>query len=177
VALACFLLYVYLLALWEEENRKRDALHDKEDMTNALAPQTTPGRTGIMSKYQSTFKSTAKNIAKARADVRKHAAQLFSGQELADIESAVGEALSNSAEHGAGSDGEIELRCYVERREFVIEVKDSGPGFESWSATDATRPLASAERGYGIFIMRELMDSISYSENGSRLRLMKRLPQ
>jgi anti-sigma regulatory factor (Ser/Thr protein kinase) len=129
-----------------------------------------------MSEYRARFQSTSKNIAKARGDVRKYAAQWFFGQVLDDIESAVGEALANSAEHGAGSVGEINVRCSVDQRDLVIEVKDTGPGFARWSALDTVRPMASAERGYGIFIMRELMDHISYSENGTRVRLSKRLP-
>jgi anti-sigma regulatory factor (Ser/Thr protein kinase) len=129
-----------------------------------------------MSEYRAKFKSTSKNIAKARDDVRKYAAEWFSGQLLADIESAVGEALANSAEHGAGTAGEIDIRCHVDRRDLVIEVKDTGLGFDRWSEMESVRPMASAERGYGIFIMRELMDNISYSENGTRVRLTKRLP-
>lgn len=105
------------------------------------------------------------------------ARQWFSGEELDDIEYAVGEALSNSAEHGHKSGTSIDILCRCDGRELIIEVKDSGAGFARWNASDYVQPMSNAARGYGTFIMRELMDEMEYSEHGTRLRLAKRLPQ
>ncbi len=55
-------------------------------------------------------------------------------------------------------------------------MKDSGAGFARWNASDYVRPMSNSARGYGTFIMRELMDEMEYSEHGTHLRQCKRLP-
>ena len=57
----------------------------------------------------------------------------------------------------------------------VIEVKDHGTGFDCVTAMKNAAPDASGHRGFGIFLMRELMDEIAYSDCGSRIQLVKRL--
>jgi anti-sigma regulatory factor (Ser/Thr protein kinase) len=130
-----------------------------------------------MAEYRAQFGSASENVARARRAVIDFARYWFSGEDLADIESAVGEALANSAEHGSKSGTRVDVRCHFEDDAFIIDVKDSGSGFERWNAVDYGRPLLDAARGYGIFIMRQLMDEIKYSDHGTRLRLMKRLPK
>jgi anti-sigma regulatory factor (Ser/Thr protein kinase) len=102
------------------------------------------------------------------------AREWFGGNDLSDIESAVGEALANCAEHGHVNGTSIDVRCRYDGLELTIEIKDAGKGFDRWDASDFFKPLSAAPRGYGTFIMRRLMDEIEYSENGTRVRLVKR---
>lgn len=98
----------------------------------------------------------------------------FRGAELCDIESAVGEALANCAEHGHVNGTLIDVRCRFAGGALTIEISDAGKGFDRWNATDFLKPLATASRGYGTYIMRRLMDEIEYSDRGRRVRLVKR---
>jgi anti-sigma regulatory factor (Ser/Thr protein kinase) len=113
-------------------------------------------------------------VGKARRAVTAFARQWFSGVALSDIESAVGEALANCAEHGYVNETCIDVRCSFDGRALTIEIKDAGQGFDRWDATDFVRPLSSAPRGYGTYIMRRLMDEIEYTDRGTRVRLVKR---
>lgn len=128
-----------------------------------------------MSEYRAQFGSAFANVAAARRAVVEFAAHWFGDEDLGDIESAVGEALANSAEHGGKSGGDVAVHCHFEGDRFLIDVKDTGDGFDRWNAADYMKPLDNAARGYGIYIMRELMDEIEYSEHGTRLRLVKYL--
>ena len=95
----------------------------------------------------------------------------FSESEVADIRLAAGEALSNAVEHG-GRGGRFSLACTFNGRELAIEIRDAGLGFA------APREMASVEpdhrgRGFGIFLMRRLMDDVSFSRNGTVVRLIR----
>ena len=53
-------------------------------------------------------------------------------EELADMKTAVSEAVTNSIIHGyEEQDGTIEMRCRIEEREVYIEVIDFGVGIEN----------------------------------------------
>lgn len=129
-----------------------------------------------MLEYRARFPNThgaAVNARHALLDFARLAG--FVGIALDDIESAVGEALANAAEHGHREASAFSVHAKVEARTLIVEVRDSGPGFRSWKAVDFLRPMSDAPRGFGIFIMRALMDTVEYSEGGSCVRLTKKL--
>jgi anti-sigma regulatory factor (Ser/Thr protein kinase) len=113
-------------------------------------------------------------VGKARRAVTAFAREWFSGDDLSDIESAVGEALANCAEHGYVNGTNIDVRARFDGRELTVEISDAGKGFERWNALEFVKPRCSAPRGYGTFIMRRLMDEIEYTDRGTRVRLLKR---
>jgi anti-sigma regulatory factor (Ser/Thr protein kinase) len=127
-----------------------------------------------MTEYHLRLPSTAESVGRARRSIVHFASQWFSGEDLSDIECAVGEALANSVEH-SGSGTWIDVVCAYNEGRFTIEVRDRGSGFASWKAMPHRPPPPTAMRGYGIFIMRALMDEIEYGDRGRRLRLMKKL--
>ena len=101
----------------------------------------------------------------------------FCGELLADVESAAGEALANAAEHGEGaSTVDVDVCATFDGSRLVIEVDDHGIGFDC--ATELTRadPDVAGDRGFGIFLMRRLMDEVAYSDRGARVQLVKRAP-
>ncbi len=57
----------------------------------------------------------------------------------------------------------------------VIEVQDDGAGFAS-SSPRRRSPAHDAPRGFGIYLMRHLMDEVDFAESGTCVRLTKRLP-
>ncbi len=86
---------------------------------------------------------------------------------------AAGEALSNAAEHGLQRDGgSFTVRCNCHGDELVIEVRDSGRGFQQ--TAPGGRPDAIPSRGFGMTIMRAFMNEIAYSQNGTVVRLTRR---
>ncbi|MFN2461390.1 MAG: ATP-binding protein [Candidatus Velthaea sp.] len=128
-----------------------------------------------MAVYRALFRGSS-SVRAARGAVVDFARTCgLSGLGLSDVESAVGEALANAAEHGGGASCEFEVTARCDRDTLVVEVADKGPGFEHWNATDFLRPLDSAPRGFGIFIMRAVMDRVEYSEGGRHLRLVKQI--
>ncbi len=127
-----------------------------------------------MAEYRAQFPSAYESVGKARRAVVAFPRQWFSGDDLSDIESAVGEALANCAEHGYVNGTNIDVRCRFDGREFTVEIKDAGKGFDRWNASDYVKPLSTAPRGFGTFIMRQLMDEMEYTDHGTQVRLVKR---
>lgn len=122
---------------------------------------------------------TYDSIRPARRAISGFAADCgFCGTALSDIESATGEALANAAEHGdRNASTGIDITASFDGVRLVIEIADHGAGFDARAALERPQrpPAERSTRGFGIFLMRSLMDSVSYSDNGSRIQLVKRL--
>ena len=99
----------------------------------------------------------------------------FADQMLSDVETAIGEALANAVEHGHRAGSDIQVRIFVERAMVVIEVRDDGTGFISQDVPAAS-PGYDVPRGFGIYLMRHLMDQVEFTMSGTCVRLAKRLP-
>ncbi len=130
----------------------------------------------MAANYVATYTSDPKNVALARNAVASFARLCgFSDEDSSDIRLAAGEALSNAAEHGRSvRGGAFTIRCWFEERTLFIEIQDSGSGFLEAQGLEAPDHRG---RGFGISIMRRLMSSISFSHNGTRVRLTKRLAE
>ena len=117
-------------------------------------------------------------VAAARRSVESFAQTCgFSADEAQDIGLAVGEALANAVEHGHRQGTFFSVRCTLSEDELLIEVEDDGPGFDPADVGGERRD--DVTRGFGMTIMRSLVDGVSYSRNGRRVRLKKsiRLPE
>ena len=93
------------------------------------------------------------------------------------IELAVGEALANSINHArADGDDAIGLTMTVKDGMLTITVEDNGIGF---SPKEIPPPNFDEHpsHGYGVFIINEVMDSVSYNsrEGINTLTMKKRL--
>ena len=86
---------------------------------------------------------------------------------------AIQEAVSNVLRHGFGAGGapDLELRLAWNGELFRIELRDSAPAFDPtqvW-ATPCTEDATSIpEGGYGILIMREVLDELRYRREGDQ---------
>ncbi len=122
--------------------------------------------------YRATFTSDPRNAALARRSIASFASVCgFSEAEVADIRLAAGEALGNAVEHGKSlrSSG-FSIRCTFDGEQLIVEVHDNGNGFTLFS-DEIVPPSIERERGLGIYLMRRLMDDVSYSHNGTLVRL------
>jgi serine/threonine-protein kinase RsbW len=91
---------------------------------------------------------------------------------------AVDEACTNIIEHGYGPDCyqcTIEVLCQYDDSAMTITIVDDSPSFDPLIHTDPdpNTPLNQrGEGGWGIFFIKKLMDSVTYSYEGSRNRLV-----
>jgi anti-sigma regulatory factor (Ser/Thr protein kinase) len=124
--------------------------------------------------YTASFAAEPQHVRPARAAVRAYARICgFSGSELTDIELAAGEAISNAVEYAGGSDRSFSVRCECSKGELRIEVSNSGNRFRVPARALEVLPN-ERNRGFGIFIMRRLMDGVTFARDGTRVRMRKR---
>jgi len=125
--------------------------------------------------YRATFSSHLRNVARARCAISNFARLCgFSHEALYDIQLAAGEALSNAVEHGRGSRSSgFSVCCSFSDGELTIEIRDSGGGFALDGIFDDV-PIEERTRGFGIFLMRRLMDGVDFERNGTCVRLIRR---
>jgi serine/threonine-protein kinase RsbW len=95
-----------------------------------------------------------------------------------DIEMAVLEALANAVIHGNGdSSGKsvyVTCRCYMDG-EVAITVRDEGKGFDSSTVPDPTfLENLLFTHGRGIYLMKTLMDEVSFEEGGAVVMMRKK---
>ena len=85
-------------------------------------------------------------------------------EEMADIKTAVSEAVTNCIIHGyEGREGIIKINCKIAGRKLIVEITDTGKGIENVEI--AKEPLyttkAELERsGMGFTIMESFMDEL-----------------
>jgi serine/threonine-protein kinase RsbW len=95
-----------------------------------------------------------------------------------DIESAIHEALSNAVVHGNHEDPKkqvyVTCRCSLDG-EVLIAVQDEGEGFNGEAPDPRSPERRLLTHGRGLHIMKALMDEVSFEENGTVVRLRKKV--
>ena len=130
------------------------------------------------------FESRSVNEGLARVAVAAFLTQLNPTlEEVADVKTAVSEAVTNAIIHGyEGSIAKIWIRCRYENQLFYIEVEDLGKGIED--IEKAMEPLFTTKpelerSGMGFSFMEAFMDNL-YVESipkraGTLVRMEKRI--
>ncbi|MGD0968266.1 MAG: ATP-binding protein [Candidatus Aquilonibacter sp.] len=125
--------------------------------------------------FRAAFSGERRNVPLARNAIAGFARICgFTLEEIADIRIASGEALSNAVEHGSNrrSSG-FSVRCSFDEDELTIEIRDNGDGFLATSTITSSESPEEPERGFGILLMRRLMDRVSFEKNGTCVRLTR----
>ena len=111
------------------------------------------------------FASKSNNEAFARITVAAFASQLDPTiEELADIKTAVSEAVTNCIIHGyEEKEGMVKVECKILDRTITIEISDTGKGIEDIET--AKEPLYTSKpdlerSGMGFTIMESFMDEM-----------------
>ena len=134
-----------------------------------------------MRHYAARFASGRQSVRAARHAVKTFATACgLSEAAIDDVVVAAGEAVANAIEHGR-SLGLFSVECRFVDGTLTVEVTDEGRGFASWDKVQEARrgfivgaaPGATPLRGFGIKIMYELMDEVTYHDGGRRVRLVK----
>ena len=129
------------------------------------------------------FLSKSTNEAFARITVAAFAAQLDpTVEELADIKTAVSEAVTNSIIHGyEEKKGIVKVRCQIINNELIIEISDNGQGIENVEL--AKQPLYTTKpnlerSGMGFTIMESFMDEVEIESivgMGTKVTMKKKI--
>lgn len=131
------------------------------------------------------FMSKSNNESFARISVAAFVAQLDPTiEELADIKTAVSEAVTNSIIHGyEDKEGVVKVNCKIINRTVIIEIQDQGKGIENIEM--AKRPLYTSKpnlerSGMGFTIMENFMDEMiveSVIGLGTKVTMKKNIKQ
>lgn len=124
------------------------------------------------------FDGISENEGLARVIVASFATSLDPTlEEIADIKTAVSEAVTNCIVHGyADSEGMIEMKLQIKGRELYIEISDEGCGIED--VLKAKEPLYTTkpdeERcGMGFVFMEIFMDEVFVESEVNRGTVVK----
>ena len=131
-----------------------------------------------------TFPSLAENESFARVAIAAFAVQLSPTlSEIADLKTAVSEAVTNAIVHGyEGTRGDILLRASNdERGEITVEIEDHGKGIADIAL--AMEPFYTTQpeqerSGMGFSVMQTFMDGlevVSHPGEGTLVRMRKRI--
>lgn len=131
------------------------------------------------------FISKGANEAFARVTIAAFAAQLDPTiEELADIKTAVSEAVTNSIIHAyEKKQGIIKVKAMLKNNEIIIEISDTGKGIENIDM--AKEPLYTTKpnlerSGMGFTIMESFMDSMQIESIvglGTKITMTKKIKQ
>ena len=124
----------------------------------------------MITKYDNEMKleflSKSCNEAFARIAVAAFASQLDPTiEEIADIKTAVSEAVTNCIIHGyENTQGMIKVHCMLSKNDLIIEISDTGVGIEDINL--AKEPLYTSKpnlerSGMGFTIMQSFMDELN----------------
>ena len=95
-----------------------------------------------------------------------------------DIRLSLEEALINAIRHGnkMDKDKSVFLKVDVDNDRLEIEVKDEGSGFDYENIPSPTQgENLQKVSGRGIFLMKNFMDKVEFSDGGSRVKMIKHL--
>jgi len=143
----------------------------------------------MLTKYDNEIKleflSKSCNEAFARIAVAAFASQLDPTiEEIADIKTAVSEAVTNCIIHGyENKEGIVKLHCMIKENNLIIEVSDNGIGIEDINI--AKTPLYTSKpnlerSGMGFTIMQSFMDELnieSVLNLGTKITMKKTIKQ
>jgi serine/threonine-protein kinase RsbW len=94
-----------------------------------------------------------------------------------NIPLACDEAITNAIVHGNGSDPDkrVGIQIYVSPNRFRMRVRDEGNGFRLEDVSNPTQGDALLRAsGRGVYLMKNIMDSVEFKEGGRVVELEKR---
>jgi serine/threonine-protein kinase RsbW len=100
----------------------------------------------------------------------------FAGPRLSlNFRVGITEALANAVLYGnEGDPGKhVRVEVSIDRSRVALRVEDEGSGFDPGSVPDPTLPEnLDRSGGRGLFLIRELMDEVEFSDRGNSVRLV-----
>jgi len=135
-----------------------------------------------MDDFKLKIDSRLENLAVIADFIATTMAQLGIEESIFEIQTAVDEACTNIMKYAyEEGKGIINISCELRDNDFVITIRDKGKPFDPTSIALPDLEADWSERkigGLGIYMMRKLMDEVSYSfdaEKGNTLIMRKRV--
>lgn len=129
------------------------------------------------------FDGRSANEGFARVAVASFMTQLNpTVEEVADVKTAVSEAVTNAIIHGYENEvHKVSIRCRIDENVFTVEVSDKGKGIED--IEEAMRPMYTTKpeqdrSGMGFAFMEAFMDELeveSIPGKGTRVHMWKKM--
>ena len=126
------------------------------------------------------FRADLGQLGDIRDFVSESAASLGASPDTLDeLRIAVDEAVTNVVIHGYSGAGDVDIDVSGRGRDLVIRLRDQAPPFDPVrSAPDSLAPVEERVKpgGFGLYLIRENVDEVSYQRVGSdnELTLIKR---
>ena len=158
-----------------------DGAEQSDDLT-LLAIQYTPQEKPLVYRESLTLNNKVSEISKLNAFVQSATAALNMEKGLANrIKLAVEEAVTNIIDYAYpnGIEGSIDITIEADENRIRFIITDSGAEFDPTGVSKADTTLSVDDRpigGLGVFLVRNLMDSINYERTDGKnvLRMEKR---
>jgi serine/threonine-protein kinase RsbW len=103
-----------------------------------------------------------------------------SQDEMFKVKLALEEALTNAMRHGNHLDlkRSVAVHITIAPRAITIDIHDQGEGFDYHRLPDPTvEPHVNRPCGRGVYLIRQLMDTTEYYDNGCGIRMKKSFPE
>jgi serine phosphatase RsbU (regulator of sigma subunit)/anti-sigma regulatory factor (Ser/Thr protein kinase) len=149
---------------------------DLRDDLALLVLQVVPDSTLEEPEREIVLPNESARLGEIRRFVRGFLAEIRAPVEISqDILLAVGEAAANAARHGRREAGRSEVRIGVklEGTEVVVTIADDGGGFDMNEVKSRERDRFAAG-GRGLFLMQELMDSVTFETSAQGTKVVIR---
>jgi serine/threonine-protein kinase RsbW len=104
-----------------------------------------------------------------------------SSRTKSELSTALSEALANAIIHGNKINPEkvVDLNIHIYKNKMILQIKDSGAGFDSKNLPDPLAPENIKKRsGRGVYLMSMLVDNVKFvrHKDGMEVILTKRIP-
>jgi serine/threonine-protein kinase RsbW len=129
--------------------------------------------------YQLSVPSNPKNIHRVEEFLLGLNKELHIEEEkLHTLMVVVTEAVNNGITHGNHRDESklVTVSCSVMDGVLTIKVRDEGKGFDPGTLPDPLHPdNLMRDSGRGVFLMRQMMDSVSYNKTGTEVTMKMKI--
>jgi len=101
-----------------------------------------------------------------------------SPEEIFDIRLALEEAITNAIKHGNRLDPELDVEVSItcDGEDLVMAVRNQGKGFDVKDVPDPTMPQTRMRSsGRGIFLIKKVMDEVTFHDGGREIKMVKKL--
>jgi serine/threonine-protein kinase RsbW len=129
--------------------------------------------------FRMAIASEPKNIRRVETFLQKvkHAERL-NNEKYHALLVVVTEAVNNSINHGNKRNParKVYIVCTAQKGKLTVRVRDEGEGFDPNSLPDPLHPdNLLRESGRGVFLMKQMMESVDYNEKGTEVTMTMRL--
>ena len=129
-----------------------------------------------LAKKDITINSSVENLTYVEKEIETIFDDFsFKQDHFGNVLIAVTEAVNNAVHYGNQEDVTkvVNINFTSQKNKLVVTIKDQGDGFDYEALPDPTDPENLEKlQGRGIFLMKHLSDSISFSDNGSKVEMI-----